>query len=389
MKLKTFVARDLKEALSQVRKELGPEAVILSTQSRRIKEEGAPWGWQPAVEVTAAVDLEGNEALDLLGGGTPPGWPSPGSPLRQIQDDLDDLKGLLRHWLQQNGPPFWLLQHKELAILYRVLTRAGLDEQILLRWLENVQEMVAQGEEQPLTLKEGAFRHLMHTFEVVDPWKTKKEGPRLWTLIGPTGVGKTTTLAKLAVRSSLVKKLRVGLISLDNVRLGAHDQLAAYGRIAGLPLVTANGRGELLEAIKEMADLDLILIDTPGRSPHAKRLQTELRQLFSGMPELEHHLVLSATTKECHLADAISGFSVLPLTSLIITKVDESSDFSGVFNQLCHHKVPISYLTTGQRVPEDLEVATRRKVTELFLKRYQLNSKVTRQREGYEKLSYA
>jgi len=74
---------------------------------------------------------------------------------------------------------------------------------------------------------------------------------------------------------------------------------------------------------------------------------------------------------------------------LIITKVDESSDFSGVFNQLCHHKVPISYLTTGQRVPEDLEVATRRKVTELFLKRYQLNSKVTRQREGYEKLSYA
>ena len=179
------------------------------------------------------------------------------------------------------------------------------------------------------------------------------------------------------------------MISLDNVLLGAHDQLAAYGRIAGLPLMTANGRVELLEAIKEMADLDLILIDTPGRSPHAKRLQTELRQLFGGMPELEHHLVLSATTKECHLADAISGFSVLPLTSLIITKVDESSDFSGVFNQLCYHKVPISYLTTGQRVPEDLEVATRRKVTELFLKRYQLNSKVTRQREGYEKLSYA
>jgi len=370
MKLKTFLARDLKDALSQVKKELGPEAVILSTQSRWVKENQAGWGRRPGVEVTAAVDLtafpsNGEREEELQGVCFPP----PLTPVSQIQEDLEEVKDLLHQWVRQSGPPSWLLQHKELTMFYRFLTRSGLDERFLQRWLDNVQGMLEQPGEQPLTLKEVACRYLMHAFEVIDPWKTKEGQPRYWTFMGPTGVGKTTTIAKLAAKFGLFEKQKVGLISLDNQRLGAHNQLAAYSRLTGQPLMVVNQRQELLEAMEKMGDLDLILIDTAGRSPYAQGLQAELRESLGELPELEHHLVLSATTKESNLINAIKRFSILPISSYIITKLDETNGFSGIFNQLCRHRVPVSYLTAGQRVPEDIELSSRRRVTELLLRR--------------------
>jgi flagellar biosynthesis protein FlhF len=373
MKLKTFLAKDLKEALSQVKKELGPEAVILSTQSRNGKASQAGWGGRAGVEVTAAVDLAAFPDNGAKGAGEAEfrgNWfPPPLSPAGQIQEDLGEVKDLLRQWLQQNGPPSWLSQHKELAMFYRFLTRTGLDERFLKRWLDNVRSMLEQSGEEPLTLKEVAIRYLMNAFEVLDPWTVREGRPRYWSFIGPTGVGKTTTIAKLAARFGVVEKRKVGLISLDNQRLGAHNQLAAYGRITGQPLRTVTHRRELTAALKDMEGLDLVLIDTAGRSPYAPDLQGELARLVGGVPHLEHHLVLSATTKESNLTNTIKRFSVLPITSYVITKLDETNDFSGIFNQLCHHRVPVSYLTAGQRVPEDIELASRRRVTELLLRR--------------------
>lgn len=373
MKLKTFSARDLKEALSQVKKEMGPEAVILSTQSRWFKENQAGKMRRPGVEVTAAVDLSafpgnggnGEQDAEIRGDWLPPFR----TPVSQIQEDLEEVKDLLSRWLRENGPPSWLMQHKDLAMFYRFLTRTGLDERFLQRWLDNVQGMLEQPGDQPLTLKEVASRYLMHAFEVVDPWKAKEGRPRCWTFIGPTGVGKTTTIAKLAAKFGLYEKQKVGLITLDNQRLGAHSQLAAYGRLTGQPLLVVHHRQELQEALDKMEDLDLVLIDTAGRSPYASNLQGELTQLLGDLPDLEHHLVLSAATKESNLIKAIKGFGVLPISSYIITKVDETNDFSGIFNQLCRHRVPVSYLTAGQQVPEDIELSSRRRVTELLLRR--------------------
>jgi flagellar biosynthesis protein FlhF len=372
MKLKTFLASDLKEALSQVKKEMGPEAVILSTQSRWCKEHQAGKRRRPGVEVTAAVDLKafpengGNgEREPDRGDWLPPSL----TPVNRIQEDLEEVKDLLQQWLRQNGPPSWLSQHKELAMFYRFLTRTGLDERFLQRWLHNVQGMLEKSGNQPLTLKEVAIRYLMDAFEVTDPWHARERRPRCWTFIGPTGVGKTTTIAKLAAKFGLFEKQKVGLISLDNQRLGAHSQLSAYGRLTGQPLLVVQQRHELLEALDKMGDMDLVLIDTAGRSPYAPDLQGALNEQLGEVPELEHHLVLSATTKECNLINAIKRFSVLPISSYIITKLDETNDFSGIFNQLCRHRVPVSYLTAGQRVPEDIELSSRRRVTELLLRR--------------------
>ncbi len=367
MKLKTYVGGDLQEALARVKQELGPEAIILSTQSHRRKAAKSGWGHRRGVEVTAAVDLAA--APDSLP--TAQAWPvnslEYGPVLFRLQEELEDMKALLRQWMGEQGPPSWLVPHRELTALHEDLMRAGVHEQVIHRWLEKVKKLLQGKDQQKNNLKERALRQLMQAVEVVDPWKTPKAGPHRWTFLGPTGVGKTTTIAKLAVRAAFMKKKQVGLISLDNVRLGGHDQLAAYARITGLPLAAVQNRRELTEALEKMTDMDVILVDTPGRNPRAPELSRELHQLLGELPGLEHHLVLSATTKEGNLANTLQGFGGLPLASCIVTKVDESLEFAGIFNQLSTKGVPVSYLSTGQRVPEDIEQATRRRLVGLLL----------------------
>ena len=320
------------------------------------------------MEVTAAVDFATGSEYPLT---TSP-WPVTSlenSPvLFRLQEELEEMKGLLRQWLREQGPPFWLEPHPELSALHDVLMVAGVKEKIIQAWLEKVKKLLQGDNALKNNLKERALQQLMQAVEVVDIWKTQHNGPRHWTFLGPTGVGKTTTIAKLAVRASFMKQKRVGLISLDNIRLGGQDQLAAYARITGLPLVAVQSRSELMEALKKMTELDVILVDTPGRNPRAPELSRELHQLLGELPGLEHHLVLSATTKESNLADTLQAFGGLPLTSCIVTKVDEGLEFTGVFNQLCTKGVPVSYLSTGQGVPEDIEQATRRRLAGLLLR---------------------
>ena len=369
MKLKTYVARDPQEALAQVKKELGPEAVILSAQSRRYHPSESSLPKRKGVEVTAATDQ--NAILDAFGDFQL--WhPDPinsSLPSLHLREELEEMKALLRQWLGELGPPSWLAPYQDLTLLFHALMRAGVHDQIICRWLEKVRTSLRNGKGQsPKKLKELSLRQLVQEVEVVDPWKIPTRGPRTWTFLGSTGVGKTTTIAKLAIQAAFVRKTRVGLISLDNVRLGGQDHLAAYARISGLPLVAAQTRGELAEALEKMVNLDLILIDTPGRNPCDPELPLELRQFFGELPGLEHHLVVSATTTEGNVADAFQGFNVMPLATCIMTKVDESRDIVGVFNQLYIRRVPLSYLATGQKVPEDLEMADYRRLAGLLLK---------------------
>jgi flagellar biosynthesis protein FlhF len=369
MKLKTYVASDPQEALAQVRKELGPEAVILSTQSRSFHSPESSWAQRRRVEVTAALD----QAVPLDYSSTfqarPLGPENSGLPFNYLREELEEIKALLKQWLREHGPPSWLAPYQDLTLLFQALLRIGVHDQIMHRWLGKVRTLLKDGKgESPNNLRDLALRQLMKEIEVMDPWKISPQGPRRWTFFGSTGVGKTTTIAKLAIEAAFVKKVRVGLISLDNVRLGGQEQLSAYARVSGLPLIAAQTRSELAKALEKMGDLELILIDTPGRNPTAPELPLELRQLFGELPGLEHHLVVSATTSEGNIADACQGFNVLPLASGIVTKVDECPDIVGVFNQLCIVQVPFSYLTTGQRVPEDIELATRQRLAELLLK---------------------
>ncbi len=197
--------------------------------------------------------------------------------------------------------------------------------------------------------------------------KMKRNGPRLLALVGPTGVGKTTTAAKLAAMYALNKKADVALITTDTFRVGAIEQLKIYARIMGISLDVAATQQELEKVIADNSDKDLIIIDTAGRSPRDKAKLAETRSLLEAQPGIEIHLCLAATTREDELQESISRFSMLPVSRLIFTKLDECSRYGDIVNAHLASKLPLSYLTGGQQVPEDIEAASSNRLANLLL----------------------
>jgi flagellar biosynthesis protein FlhF len=364
MKPRTYVAPNFNEALAQVKKDLGPEAVILSTRSR--KALGAQGGRpHPGVEVKAAL---GSHSLADVENFSPKIFAdaAQAKSLHQIQEDIREMKELFAYWLQQQGTPAWLIPHEEVAALNMELLNMGVARQILQRWLAQVQALVAGPHKSLSATRNEALTLLMDLCEVVDPWQAAPR-PCFWTFQGPTGVGKTTTIAKLAVHFTMTLGKKVGLISLDGSRPGAYEPLAIYAKLIEAPFAAVNHRQELEETLGRWQDREIVLIDTPGQNPALPDIRLSWRNLFASMPQLQRCLVLSTTCSEADLAAAIEGFNSIPLHFAVLTKADEGRNISGLFNQLCHHRLPVAFLTTGQRVPEDIEEATRERIMELLL----------------------
>jgi flagellar biosynthesis protein FlhF len=202
--------------------------------------------------------------------------------------------------------------------------------------------------------------------KVTEPGSRPRSAPRLMAFVGPTGVGKTTTIAKLAALNVLSERRRVALITLDTYRIAAAEQLKVYGNIIGTPVLVATNRDELHRALRETRGYDAVFIDTAGRCHRSPEHMWELKGLLALPEPMEIHLVLSATTREEEAEEMIRQFSLLPLHSLLFTKLDESGSMGSLFNLVVHTARPLSYLSTGQRVPEDIEVATPERIIDLL-----------------------
>lgn len=339
MQIKRFEARDMQEALRQVKEILGPDAIILSTKSGRRAGNGPRGAKIPTVEVVAATDAPIPEPLD------------PGSPA---------MRGGSRASVATLEDPF----------LRRILS-LGLLPEFAGKLAEEIKALCPRdrGEENLKTGLNYLRWKLMESVEIMP----ELQGPRVWAFVGPTGVGKTTTLAKVAAHFSLRFKKRMILITLDTYRIGAIEQLKTYARILGLPLEIVTGPEELGEIIRKYQELDLLLIDTAGRNPYQPSQMEELKNFLTVDPRIENHLVLSATTKDFDLDQIVRRFSVLPIQSYIFTKIDETEEYISLFNQLLRCRRPLSFLTNGQRVPEDIEMATKGRVAGLVLNRISWN----------------
>ncbi len=182
---------------------------------------------------------------------------------------------------------------------------------------------------------------------------------RVIALVGPTGVGKTTTVAKLAATFKLAHGFRPGLVTVDTYRIAAVEQLRTYAEIIDLPLAVVNAPGEMRRAIDELGDVDLVLIDTAGRSPRDEVKIRELADFLAAAQPDEVHLVLSAVAAERSLRAAVERFAVVRADRLILTKFDEAVGLGGVLAVLGQADRPVSYITTGQAVPDDIEPADR------------------------------
>lgn len=177
-------------------------------------------------------------------------------------------------------------------------------------------------------------------------------------VVGPTGVGKTTTIAKMAANYKLRHNKRVGLITCDTYRIAAVDQLRTYANIIGLPLKVALTPMEVTSARSQMADCDVILVDTPGRAPADQRRLDELRRFIDAAGPAETHLALAACASEGMMRSAARAFGQLGPDRVLLTKVDETDTLGPAFNILSELNLPLACVTTGQEVPDDMEGAS-------------------------------
>jgi len=186
-------------------------------------------------------------------------------------------------------------------------------------------------------------------------------------LVGPTGVGKTTTIAKIASQAILEKRLRVGLINLDSYKVAAADQLSTYAKIMNVPFRSATTKEELSQAIYDFGSLDLILIDTTGRSQKDQESLLQLRHMLSNIEDLQCALMMSAATRDSDINDIAGRFKIFNPVGLVFSKLDETSVYGCIYNTQQRTGLPLLYFTVGQRVPEDIEKASAERVVDLIL----------------------
>ncbi|HVP09735.1 MAG TPA: flagellar biosynthesis protein FlhF [Phycisphaerae bacterium] len=227
---------------------------------------------------------------------------------------------------------------------------------------------VAGASAPPEWIREELQKLVSETLPPAEPLRLTATGrPTIVALVGPTGVGKTTTIAKLAANMKLRKGKTVGLITIDTYRIAAVEQLKVYAQILDVPLAAVVSQAEMAAAIGRMSDLDLILIDTAGRSQRDEPRIAELQGLLSAAQPDQVHLVLATTSREATIHEAIKNFSVLGIQHLIFTKLDEALGFGVILNVLNSVNMRLSYLTTGQSVPNDIEEGSAWRIAQLIV----------------------
>lgn len=232
-----------------------------------------------------------------------------------------------------------------------------MSEELTLELLRALPDLSAWKSQARAPLAESALRDLMAgRIKSGGPIQLKKGQTRVVALIGPTGVGKTTTIAKLAANYALVEKKRVGLVTMDTYRIAAVEQLKTYSQIIDIPIRVAYTQAEVAPALESFAGYDVVLVDTAGRSQKNLMQVSELKSLVDAAG-CETHLVVSASTKEKDLFDQIARFREASVDRLLFTKLDETTTYGTMFTAAAKTGLPISYITTGQKVPEDIEPA--------------------------------
>jgi flagellar biosynthesis protein FlhF len=359
MSARTYRAGTMKEALAQVRRDLGGDAIILSTREvRRRRLFGL--GKRELIEVTATDGLSGPA----------PAAGTTSAPLHaQFSEQLRRLHAMVED-LSRQGRIDHLLPDLPGALVptYSQLLEAEVPEVLARRLVRHVADRLEPDQFHRPEVVRDALRDAVESCVPIAPPIAAVAGTRrIVALVGPTGVGKTTTVAKLAANFKLAHGFRPGLVTVDTYRIAAVEQLRTYAEIISLPLAVANAPGEMRRAIDELGDVDLVLIDTAGRGP---RDEVKIRELADFLAEArpdEVHLVLSAVAGERSLRAAVERFSVVRADRLILTKLDEADGLGGVLAVLGQADRPVSYLTTGQAVPDDIEPADRSRLARLIL----------------------
>ena len=406
MNLRKIEAESYREALAKVRTAYGDDALIVGT--RTFQRGGVlGLGGKQVVEVyvtetktraerlmelrgqapraSAAAPAAGPFAPDAAEAppealaASPPGPAAAGRPaaaserapsaidrrLNEIGLALEQLSGVVQHLIRRSEGPPW--GHQTLEEAYALLRERDVEDDLARQLIARLDRAVLPEE----GMDEAALRgflaaHMARFIEELAPPPAAPAG-RVTIFAGPTGVGKTTTIAKLAARERYSSGRHVALITLDTFRIAAVDQLRKYADIIGLELKVATDPPGLREAIDSLAACERILIDSAGRSPADELRLGELTAFVRAAPEAQVSLVLSATASSKTLRRSIDRFARVGFRDLVLTKLDETQGRGVILSAVAHAARPVSFLTNGQNVPDDIEAADPQRIADLLL----------------------
>lgn len=380
MKVKRYLVKDMNEAMIKIKNELGMDAVILNT--RKIKSGGLfKFFKKPVIEVVAAID----EPITTTRGNR-----SPEQPIVQakqpipvdhtvldvekkvdttINTEMVELKKMVQllidkvDHIEHQSPAIEAIQTSQEDFYVDFLKQRDIQESIAKKILEIVQRQISLNEKNHDTVINAMkviAREYLGDIKTID--RDIEGKPNVYMFLGPTGVGKTTTLAKIAARLTLVDNKKIGLITADTYRIAAVEQLKTYSEILGIPLEVIYEAGELEEALYKFRDKDYILIDTAGRSHKSKELKSDYDELIKFLDSVKVFLVMSMTTSYKDMKSIIESYDFLGDYRLLFTKLDEATSYGNILNLKVVTGKPLSYFTIGQSVPDDIEEADKEKI---------------------------
>lgn len=360
MKTKKYTASSMVEAMELVRQDFGEDAIILS--SNVVKTKGF-FGLfkKKSVEVLAGYDEEIKAVLPQSTK-TRAAAESSENLKREMWEIQKMLKDLQRKDLAFEKYP------EELLPLLTKLRLQGVEQKYITEIGDMLFERMKKEkadftiEEQKAYIKEW-FTAALQTI----PFGGISYSKRIINVLGPTGVGKTTTIAKIAARALLEEKKKVGFITTDTYRIAAIEQLRTYANLLQAPVEIAYNAADFRAAIDKFTDRDLIFIDTAGRNYKEAKYIDDLKKLVDFSLDMETFLVLSTTSKERDMDVIVERFEKLPIEKFIFTKTDETNSIGSMLNLMLKYKIGTAYYTDGQEVPEDITEADIDKILALLL----------------------
>ncbi len=395
MRIKKYTASSMKEALLMVKKDLGENTMILKTH--KLPKKMFAFNDQNSIEITAAIDetelksqppvspikvnnlgvynhpkLNQKPTLNSVKTGlfrqekkisrsnrnstlTQQANKTDRFQFLEIKDDIREMKELLNSFFTNSDTT---TESNDLtgswALLYKRLINSEIQKDIAENLIHQLKDVSDSSEK---NIGKKFFSILRKNFPVAGPLSIKSNKPLIAAFVGPTGAGKTTTIAKLASYYNINKKSKVSLITADTYRIAAIEQIRTFAEIVNINLHVVFSTNELVDVLKLCQNDDIVFVDTAGRSQRNLEHMNHLEKLLAALKPDETHLVLSSTTKDSDLYDTVKRYNKLNINRLLFTKLDETIHLGNVFNLASKSAISVSYLTSGQSVPDDIELA--------------------------------
>jgi len=393
MKIKKYVARDFKTAIQRAKEEMGREAIILHT--RQIKKGGIlGLLYPPRVEITVVVDDKLQVNTDRYRLESVPGKTAATTEISASSDTINPTSSTnsretssredemlleiqkMKHLMSDIKSRMYEVEvikgiPEQVQQFYKTLIINNVDREIAFKVVNSVASRLPKdGISDDVWARDVCLHTLQEVIQQAQPIQVKPGGKGMIVfMVGPTGVGKTTTIAKLAANLTFLDNKSVALITLDTYRVSAAEQLRTFAEIIGIPISVVFNPADMMLAIEQYRERDLIFVDTAGRSPYNSEQMEELREFIDIARPDETILVMSVNTNNNDLINIYQSFQSIGVDKLIFTKLDETCSYGTILNVLHETKKPIAYFTTGQNVPDDIEVPDSLRLAQMLLRR--------------------